>query len=94
MCKLNVVILQGGIIVYMIELYCLVGASVFLSLCAVFAVIFFKASVDGVRKELNYIKQTDEMEAELRKDYIDILLRLVHDVDILRKVKKDKKIYK
>lgn len=31
------------------------------------------------------------MEAELRKDYIDIIWRLVRDVDTLKKVKKDKK---
>lgn len=75
----------------MIEVYCLIGASVFLSLCAVFAAIFLDASVNGMRKELNYIKQSDKMEAELRKDYIDIIWRLVRDVDTLKKVKKDKK---
>lgn len=91
MYKLNVVISRGGIIVYMIEMYCLIGASVFLSLCAVFAVIFFKVSMNRMRKELKSIKQEAELYAGLRNDYINIIWQLVHDVDILKKVKKDKK---
>ena len=76
----------------MIELYWMIGISIFLLLCAGFTVILLK--VNGMRKELDSIKRNDKIDVELRKDYIDIIWRLVHDVDTLKKVKKDKKIYK
>ena len=75
----------------MIEVYCLIGASVFLSLCAVFAAIFLNASVNGMRKELEFIKHEADLYAGVRDDYINIIWRLVRDVDTLKKVKKDKK---